>query len=137
MLARQVDALDQTLTKLEALKTVGIDLDLTPHHLRRDSLRAMLDLHPRPRRSKRSPLDSGGSVLHHFFATVNSSTLSSNNSTWPNLTWSNNSSALNLTPSLLSRLFGLRNSSYQAASNPVNDRSNTSLLDLGASLVLF
>ena len=42
-LAGQVDALDKTLTKLEALKTVGIDLDLNPHHLRRDSLRVMLD----------------------------------------------------------------------------------------------
>ena len=56
MLARQVDALDQTLTELEALKTVGIDLDISPHRLRRDSLRAMLDLHPRPTRSKRSLL---------------------------------------------------------------------------------
>ena len=121
MLARQVDALDQTLLELEALKTVGIELDLSPHRLRRDSLRAMLDLHPRPSRSKRSLLGAGGFLMHLILASANVSTHpaydhlklnasidSANNAsltpvfpqnyTWPNTTWSTNAS-LNLTPS--------------------------------------
>ena len=181
MLARQVDALDQTLTELEALKTVDIDLDLSPHRLRRDSLRAMLDMHPRPTRSKRSLLGAGGSLLHLILASANVSatpeyqndyafvnvnatanaTISHVfplNGTWPNTTWTSNSSLilkpsywqwepstgsysslLDAGSSLLHALFGLNNSLAQATHAPTEaptihraapSRSASTLLNL-------